>query len=111
MAIVSYLWDTFGTEIGKIAGGVLGGILGFLWIKLKTKILDFLPAQADFLSINPSNISFRARDVHENYDHALGIHIHHQGGPNCYIVGAAFRPIRSIWPFKRERSLVIYPQA
>lgn len=104
-----WLWGSITSELSKILGGVAAGALGVLWMKVKTKMLDFLPSRAEFLSVNVSNIELQARDVHESYDSALGIHIHHQGGPNCYIVAAAFRPRRNVWPFTRDYSLSIYP--
>ncbi len=62
--------------------------------------------------LHTQNIDLRARDYHENYDHALGIFISNTGNSSVHIHRALFKDrVPMLWIFRRKGDLPIYAKA
>lgn len=87
---------------------LLGGSIGlFRYLGSREQV-----ANCDQLAIHTQHLAFKARDLHENYDHALGVFIVNTGDSPIHIQRALFRDrIPFLWVFHKNGQLPIYPNA
>lgn len=87
---------------------LFGGILALSRVVYSYKRNENFPD----IAVHTQNIDLRARDYHENYDHALGIFIANSGDSIIHIQRALFRKrVPFLWFFKIGSNLPIYPKA